>query len=261
VRAGHRGVPVGSVRDAELADPRLAPAAGGVEHLAQLGPWLDGDHQVGVLTGQGGRLLPGHGDADPYGLIGQVPQLGRVHVEVRAAVVDVAAGEQGADDLDGLGELLVPDVRRLPALADDVLVEVLAGTEAEGEATLGQERHGGGLLGDDRRVVAHGRVGHVRHERDALGRLGGGAEDAPGVRRVALGVEPGVVVVGDHSEVEAGLLGPDHVPHQLPGSRLLTHHRVTDPHETGSAPSGPAQSGRRGSDGSGVRGRRRRRRV
>jgi hypothetical protein len=46
----------------------------------------------------------------------------------------------------------------LPALADDVLVEALAGAEAEGEAALGGERYDGGFLGDDRRVVARRRL-------------------------------------------------------------------------------------------------------
>jgi hypothetical protein len=42
----------------------------------------------------------------------------------------VVAAEQRPDDLDGLGEHLVPDVHRRPAAPDDVLVEVLPRAEA-----------------------------------------------------------------------------------------------------------------------------------
>jgi hypothetical protein len=45
---------------------------------------------------------------------------------VVADVVDVAAVEELVDDLERLDEALVPDVDRVPALADDVLVEILA---------------------------------------------------------------------------------------------------------------------------------------
>ena len=69
------------------------------------------------------------------------------------------AVEQLADDLDRLDEHLLPDADRRPALADDVLVEVLPGAEPEGEAPVGEDLQGRGLLGDDRRVVAD--VGQV----------------------------------------------------------------------------------------------------
>ena len=61
-------------------------------------------------------------------------------------------------------EHLVAHADRRPALADDVLVEVLAGAEPEPEAVAGQDLHGRRLLRDDRRVVAQRRAGHVGHQ-------------------------------------------------------------------------------------------------
>ena len=57
VRAGDGGGLVGAEADRHLADPRLARAAGGVEHLAELGLRLDGDHHVGELAGDLAGLL------------------------------------------------------------------------------------------------------------------------------------------------------------------------------------------------------------
>ena len=48
---------------------------------------------------------------------------------------------------------------RGPALPDHVLVEVLAGAEAKSEAVARKDLQRGGLLGDDRRVIA--KVGQV----------------------------------------------------------------------------------------------------
>jgi len=85
---------------------------------------------------------------------------------VLAAVVDEATAEQLADDLDGFGEHLVPHVHRAPAPPDDVLVEVLAGAEAEREAALRQQTQRGGLLGHDRGMVTKRGAGHVGHQLD-----------------------------------------------------------------------------------------------
>ena len=139
-----------------------------------------------------------------------------------------AARPQGPDDLDGLLEHLVAQSGNRPASPDDVLVEVLARAEAEAEPPVGQQLHGRRLLRDDGGVVAADRTGDVRHERDAPGRLGGRAEHAPGVRGMALCVQPREVVVADDREVEAGLLGKGDVSHELAGTRLLAHHRVAD---------------------------------
>ena len=145
-----------------------------------------------------------------------------------AVVIDVVAVEQRTDDLDGLGEHRVALADRGPALAHDVLVEALARPEPEPEAPAGEDLHRRRLLGHHRRVVAQDRAGHVGHQRDTLRRLRGGAEDGPRVARVPLGLEPGLVVVADHGEVEAHRLGALQVAHELVRPGLLGHHRVAE---------------------------------
>ena len=97
----------------------------------------------------------------------------------------------------------MPDPGRGPGGPGDVLVEVLPGAEAEGEPAAGQHGDGGRLLRHHRGVVAERRAGHERHQRQPLGRLSRRAEHGPGVRRVALLLEPREVVVRHHGEVEA----------------------------------------------------------
>ena len=120
-------------------------------------------------------------------------------------------------------------VRGRPAAADHVLVEVLPRTQPEHEAAVpGEQRDRRRLLGDDGRVVPHGRAGHVGHERHALGRRRDRPEHGPRVGRVALRVEPGEVVVADDLEVEPRLLGGDGVGDELAGPALLAHQGVTE---------------------------------
>ncbi|CPU66997.1 Uncharacterised protein [Mycobacteroides abscessus] len=184
------------------------------------------------MVGQRGepldRLRPGDGDADLDGLVGQVPELGGVDAIVDAVEREALAVEQRADDLHRLLEHVVPLADGGPALARHVLVEVLPGAEPEGEAVVGQERHGRGLLRHDRGVVAQEGAGHVRHEADALGRLGDRPEHGPRVRGVALGVEPGEVVVAHHLEVEADALRVDRVLHERTRAGLLGHEGVAE---------------------------------
>ena len=115
-----------------------------------------------------------------------------------------------------------------PVSPDNVLIEVLARAEPEGEPPVGQQLHGRRLLRDDGGVIAADRAGDVRHERDLLCRLSSRAEHAPRVRGMALCVQPREVVVADDREVEAGFLGEGDVSHQLLRTRLLAHHRIAD---------------------------------
>ena len=143
--------------------------------------------------------------------------------------VDVPTGEQLADDLDGLGQHLVPHVRRRPTPADDVLVQVLPRSEPESKPTFTrQQRDRGGLLGDDRRVVTDGRTRHVGHERHTLGARSDCPQHGPGVRCVALACQPRGVVVTDDFEVETGVLRGHCVRDQLAGSALLGHQGVSE---------------------------------
>src|SRR5579875_1988069 len=225
VRPFDRRVAVLVVADRQLPDALLACATGRVELLAQRAVRLDRDHEVGELTRELTGLRAGHRDPDLRRRRGHVPQLRGVDPEVPAGVVHVVAAEQLTDDLDRLSEHLVPDVHRRPAGADDVLVEVLAGTEAEGEPSVAEHAERRRLLRNDGRVIAHRRAGHVGHQLDPLGRVRDRAEGHPRVGRVPLAVEPREVVVADHFEVEAGSLGCRGVADERARGRLLGHQR------------------------------------
>lgn len=120
------------------------------------------------------------------------------------------------------------DVDRGPGRPGDVLVEPLAGPEAEHEPAAAQHAHGGGLLGHDHGVVAEGGAGDHRDQIDPGRRLGQRPQDRPGVAgvAVAVAVEPGVDVVGDGEEVEPGLLRLHRLLDQLPRRLGLAHQAV-----------------------------------
>ncbi len=63
---------------------------------------LDRDHVVGERRQGLHRPVAGDRDRDPDGVVGQVPDPGRVDLEVLTPVVDQVAGVQLPDDPDGL---------------------------------------------------------------------------------------------------------------------------------------------------------------
>ena len=105
------------------------------------------------------RLRRGDSDRDP--LLGQREELGMVDRVVLAAVCLLAALPEQADHLDRLLEQLDPLVRRGPAVAEDVLVQVLAGPEPEREAAGQHRARGGGGMGDDGRMGSDQRARHA----------------------------------------------------------------------------------------------------
>ncbi len=100
--------------------------------------------------------------ADRHRRLRQIPQPGGIDLEVLALPVDDLAAEQLADDLDGFLSISWRRSTVGQPLADDVLVEVLAAAQPEGEPAVGEDLQRRGLLRDDRRVVAHRRARHVR---------------------------------------------------------------------------------------------------
>ena len=113
-----------------------------------------------------------------------------------------------------------------PAPADDVLVQVLARAEAEMEAAVAHRGDRGGLLRDDRRVVADRRAGDERDQVDSLGLHGQRTEHAPRVGAVFVRIQPGMEVVGDREEVEARLLRPRRLGKQVRRVVQLAHQAV-----------------------------------
>jgi hypothetical protein len=123
---------------------------------------------------------------------------------VVAVVADLLARPQSTHHLDRFLQHLQTLVRGGPAIAQHVLVQVLAGADTQLELAVQHDRRGGGSLGDDRRVDAHGgtrdRGGHGQRRGG-----GDGTDDAPHERAVALLVEPRVEVVGDPDRSDAGV--------------------------------------------------------
>ncbi len=120
------------------------------------------------------------------------------------------------------------DVGRRPTGADDVLVEALAGAQPQGEAAFAHHRHGGCRLGDDRRVVADDGAGDHGGQLHPLGGVGHRSQHRPCEGAVVLAREPGVVVVGEHGELEASLLGQPGVADERAGVVALAHEGVAE---------------------------------
>ena len=109
-----------------------------------------------------------------------------------------------------------------------MLVQVLAGTEAEREPA-GQHRADGRRgLSDDRRMRSDQRAGDAGGELESLRRLRDPAEHTPDERALALGVDPGVEVVGDHREGEAQLLRPRGVANEVERCVLLGREPIAE---------------------------------
>src|SRR5438105_15742112 len=96
-----------------------------------------------------------------------------------AAVRLLAALPEQPHHLDGFLEHLEPLVRQRPAVAEHVLVQVLARADAEEESSGHHRRHGRGRLRDESRMLADERARHAGADADLLGRLRDAAERRP----------------------------------------------------------------------------------
>jgi len=134
-----------------------------------------------------------------------------------------AAPPEEPDDLERLAEHLSSDAGRWPSPPDQVLVQLLAGPDAERETAAAQARDCRGGLRDDRRVVAERGAGDGGDQADALRLCSYRSEDGPRERGMSLARQPGVIVVGDRDEVEAGFLGAARVPDERRRAMLLGH--------------------------------------
>jgi hypothetical protein len=84
-------------------------------------------------------------------------------------------------------------------------------------------RHRGRRLGDDGGVVAPDRAREAGGQLQTLGGLGDGTEHRPRERAVLVLGQPGVDVVRDRHEVQAGLLGGDRLLDEGRGAVELAH--------------------------------------
>ena len=145
-------------------------------------------------------------------------------------VGNLLAGPQLAHQRDGFLEHLQTHVGVGPRIAEDVLVERLAGADAEDEAALVLQGRRRRRLGDDGGMDAQRRTGHARDDRQR-DRLRQRADHAPHERTVALGVNPRVVMIGDPQAREPGGLGHAGLLHQFHGPEFLSGQEVSNFHE------------------------------
>ena len=163
MRAFDRGVTVRIPAHRYLPDdpPAFGPVGGlpgNMPGVHQVFVGLHGHQMVGEFGEFLDTLRPAHRHAQADRNIGYVPQSCGVHLEVVATPVHQPAAEQFANDLDGFAQHVLAPFDGGPVLADDVFVEVFTAAQPEREPSVGKNLHGGGLLGDDRGVVAHRRA-------------------------------------------------------------------------------------------------------
>src|SRR5207237_7909378 len=115
---------------------------------------------------------------------------------------------------------LQADVGGRPAVAKDLLVERLAAAHPEAEPALEEPLGGRGRLGEHGGVNPYGGTGHTRRHLET-GLRRDGADDGPHEGALALGLRPGVVVIGDQHRREPGLLGLARRAEQEAGPVLL----------------------------------------
>ena len=147
----------------------------------------------------------------------------------------LAAPEQ-SHDLDGLFEHLEPLAGGGPAVAEDMLVEVLARPHTEEESP---RHHVGGRrrrLGHDCGVDPDRRTGDAGPEPQLVRRGGDAADHAPDERALPLPLDPGMEVVGDQCEREAVLLRAPRMAEEVERAMLLAREGVAEFHRTGSVP-------------------------
>ena len=152
------------------------------------------------------------------------------HGVVGADVRLRAAPPQQPHHFDGLLEHLAAHAARGPSVTQDVLVQRLAGTDAEEEAPRHHHGRRGGGLRDHGRVDARGGAGHGRSHVDPVGDGRDPAQHGPDERALPLTVRPWVVVVGDGDEAEPDLLRTRGAPHHADRIELLAREVIADLH-------------------------------
>src|SRR3954454_23124106 len=109
-----------------------------------------------------------------------------------------------------------------------MLIQALPGPKPEGKAIIAKQSHCGSSLSDNRRMIAHDRTGHRRHQANMLGRVGQRAQDRPDERCVALFLNPGREVIRYGRKFETSLLRAPDVAHEIGWAVLFRHQLVAE---------------------------------
>jgi len=113
------------------------------------------------------------------------------------------------DDLDRLNQHCLPELDRRPSIAEDVLVEILAGADAKKKSS---RHHRGGRscrLRDDRWMNPENRASDTGTEPKPRRRMGNAADRSPNKGGMALPANPRVEVIRNERIRESGLFGLD----------------------------------------------------
>lgn len=137
------GVAVGIPADRHLSHPDLARQSGGparcMPGIHQLLIGFNGDQMIAQRRECLDGLLARYRHADRERNVGDVPDAGRVDLEVITLPVGDLAAEQLADDLNGFAQHVVPALDRRPPATHHMLVQVLPAAQAEGESAVGED--------------------------------------------------------------------------------------------------------------------------
>ena len=219
------------VADRELAIPWLVLAARLLEQLEQLRLRARADQAVADPAGELGRLGRACCDHDRDRIVGQRVDARPLDGVVGAPPRRQLARPQLAHERDRLLEHVEAKVGWRPTVTQHVLVQVLAGADAQEEAA-GQHRCGcGGGLRHDRGMDAHRGTGDARADLELVGDGGDATQDAPDERALPLPIDPWVEVVGDECERKARLFRQLRMPHEVERTMLLARQRVSELHE------------------------------
>ena len=176
-----------------------------------------------------GRLRATRRDVDRRGRLAERVQASVRHGEVASTEAALATAEQRAHQVDRLFEHLATDLERWPAPPDDVLVQVLAGADAEEEAPVEHDVRGRRGLRDDRGMHADDRTGdpgpdgELRRRRDPT-------DDRPDERALTLPVDPRMEVIGELHVRKTHRLGALRRADDLVRAVLLTRDPKADLH-------------------------------
>src|SRR5882762_888237 len=131
-----RGRGVAPPADLHLDVSRFPRAAGAVVRRDDLAIGVRGDEAIGDAASDSGHFRSTRRDIDRRRCLAERVETRVLDGEICPAVALLSSPEEEAQDLDRLFEHLAARRQRRPAAADHVLVQVLAGADAEEEATV-----------------------------------------------------------------------------------------------------------------------------
>src|SRR5258706_5315198 len=166
----------------------------------------DGDETIAVPAREDGAVGDHRGDVQRDRAVWPGEEPGLLSLVRGAAIGDVLARPERANELDGLAQAVLALHVAGPLPGGGVVIEGLAGTDREVRAAGGEHGDGGRGLRDNRGMVAQHRGRHAGAHADGAYACGDGAEPGPGEAALP-GLAPRMEMVADVNTLEAGLLG------------------------------------------------------